>query len=160
MTVYEIVTARIVEMLQQGTIPWRKPWRADAGEPRNLTSGKPYRGINVFLLLAMPFASPYWLTYRQATERGGSVRKGSKGAPVVFWRWNKPGAQGQGSEEQSGTDEQSDTSQRTSTRCPSRRASSTMARRPSTVRARTRSSRPARSSSIRPRSTTRSSFTS
>src|SRR5260370_39640195 len=75
-------------MLQQGTIPWRKPWRADAGEPRNLISGKPYRGINVFLLSAMPFASPYWLTYRQATERGGSVRKGSKGCPVVFWRWS------------------------------------------------------------------------
>ena len=112
MTVYEIVTARIVEMLQQGTIPWRKPWRADAGEPRNVISGKAYRGINVFLLSAMPFASPYWLTYRQATERGGSVRKGSKGTPVVFWRWNKPGEQGQGREEQSGTDEQADTSQR------------------------------------------------
>ena len=87
MNVYEVITARIVEMLEQGTIPWRKPWKAGAGEPRNLVSGKGYRGINVFLLSAMGFASPYWLTYRQATERGGSVKKGSKGCPVVFWRW-------------------------------------------------------------------------
>ena len=87
MNVYEVITARIVEMLEQGTIPWRKPWKAGAGEPRNLVSGKGYRGVNVFLLSAMGFASPYWLTYRQATERGGSVKKGSKGCPVVFWRW-------------------------------------------------------------------------
>jgi antirestriction protein ArdC len=87
--VYEVITTRIVELLQQGTIPWRKPWSAASGEPRNLVSGRSYRGINVFLLSAMPFASPYWLTYRQASERGGSVRKGSKGCPVIFWRWPK-----------------------------------------------------------------------
>src|SRR5476651_1918158 len=95
-------------MLQQGTVPWHKPWN-EAGEARNLVSGKGYRGINVFLLASAPFASPYWLTYRQATERGGSVRKGSKGMPVVFWRWNKPG---QESETQGETEEQGDTSQR------------------------------------------------
>jgi antirestriction protein ArdC len=95
-TVYEVITTRIVEMLQQGTVPWRKPWNVSAGEPRNLVSGKSYRGVNVFLLSSMPYASPYWLTYRQATERGGSVRKGSKGCPVVFWRWSN------------GSDEQSD----------------------------------------------------
>jgi antirestriction protein ArdC len=86
-TVYEVITARIVELLEQGTIPWRKPWSAVGGDPRNLVSGKSYRGVNVFILSAMPFASPYWLTYRQAIERGGSVRKSSKGCPVVFWRW-------------------------------------------------------------------------
>ena len=91
MTVYEVITTRIVELLQQGTIPWRKPWSPGGGEPRNLVSGKAYRGVNVFLLSAMPFASPYWLTYRQATERGGTVRKGSKGCPVVFWRWSNAG---------------------------------------------------------------------
>jgi antirestriction protein ArdC len=101
MTVYEVITARIVELLEQGTIPWRKPWSAVGGEPRNLVSGKNYRGVNVFILSAMPFASPYWLTYRQAAERGGSVRKGSKGCPVVFWRWptDEDGAEnGKGSE--------------------------------------------------------------
>ncbi len=87
MTVYEVITARIVEMLEQGTVPWRKPWKAGATEPRNLVSGKAYRGVNVFLLASMGYASPYWLTYRQATERGGNIKKGSKGCPVVFWRW-------------------------------------------------------------------------
>ena len=43
MTVYEVITARIVEMLEQGTIPWRRPWKAGASEPRNLVSDKPYR---------------------------------------------------------------------------------------------------------------------
>jgi len=89
MNVYEVITARIVEMLENGTVPWRKPWSANGGEPRNLLSGKAYRGLNVFLLSAMGFASPYWLTYRQATERGGSVKKGSKGCPVIFWKWNE-----------------------------------------------------------------------
>ena len=74
MTVYEIVTARIVEMLQQGTIPWRKPWRADAGEPRNLTSGKPYRGINVFLLCGAQhkrnYAEPGIMRSRQSVALG------------------------------------------------------------------------------------------
>jgi antirestriction protein ArdC len=88
MTVYEVITTRIVDLLEQGTIPWRKPWSVAGDEPRNLVSGKSYRGVNVFILSAMPFASPYWLTYRQATERGGTVQKGSKGCPVVFWRWS------------------------------------------------------------------------
>jgi antirestriction protein ArdC len=87
MNVYEVITARIVEMLEQGTIPWRKPWRTHGSEPRNLISGKPYRGINILLLSSMGFASPWWLTYRQAMQRGGCVKKGSKGCPVVFWRW-------------------------------------------------------------------------
>jgi antirestriction protein ArdC len=56
------------------------------GLPRNRVSQKPYRGINVFLLLAMSYESPLWLTFRQATQLGGSVRKGEKACPVVFWK--------------------------------------------------------------------------
>jgi hypothetical protein len=44
LNVYEIVTTRIIDQLQQGTIPWRKPWRTSTAEPRNLVSGKAYRG--------------------------------------------------------------------------------------------------------------------
>ena len=95
-SVYEVITSRIVEMLEQGTIPWRKPWNA-AEAPRNLMSGN--RGINLFMLTASAGASPYWVTYRQATELGGNVRKGAKGCPVVFWRPpTKPG-EGEGQEE-------------------------------------------------------------
>jgi antirestriction protein ArdC len=54
--------------------------------PRNFVSQKPYRGINVFLLLGMSYESPLWLTCRQANRLGGSVRKGEKACPVVFWK--------------------------------------------------------------------------
>lgn len=85
-SVYEQITERIVLMLETGTIPWRKPWKVQTGLPRNLVSKKAYRGINTFLLHAMHYESPYWLTYRQALELGGNVRKGEKSCPVVFWK--------------------------------------------------------------------------
>jgi antirestriction protein ArdC len=86
-SVYEIVTERIVELLNQGQIPWRKPWKPEAGEHCNLISKMPYRGINVFLLGCAGFDSPWWLTFRQARQLGGQVRKGEKGTVVVFWKW-------------------------------------------------------------------------
>ena len=87
MNVYEIVTEKIVSLLEAGTIPWRKPWASkQAAKPCNLVSKKPYRGINVLLLTATGYASPYWLTYKQATELGGNVRKGEKSTMIVFWK--------------------------------------------------------------------------
>jgi antirestriction protein ArdC len=85
-SVYDQITERIIALLQKGDIPWRKPWNAQSGFPRNLVSKKPYRGINVFLLHAMCYESPFWLTYRQAQELGGTVRRGEKACPVVFWK--------------------------------------------------------------------------
>jgi len=87
MNVYEIVTGRIEELLNQGVIPWQKPWKPEAGEHRNLISQKPYRGINVFLLSAMGYGSPFWLTFNQVKQIGGKVKKGAKGTPVIFWKW-------------------------------------------------------------------------
>jgi len=84
--VYAIVTDRLITALEQGVIPWRKPWKS-ADMPRNLASGQPYRGSNVFALLWSGFKSPYWVTFKQALELGGHVKKGAKGTPVVFWRW-------------------------------------------------------------------------
>jgi len=84
--IYEQITERIITLLSHGTVPWQKPWKARTGLPRNLVSGKPYRGINVFLLLAMSYESPFWLTFRQALQLGGNVRKGEKSSPVVFWK--------------------------------------------------------------------------
>ena len=85
MDVYSIITERIIEKLEAGCVPWRKPWRS-IGAPRNLVSKKAYRGINVWLLAAQGYTSPYWATIRQINELGGSVRKGEKATPVVFWR--------------------------------------------------------------------------
>jgi antirestriction protein ArdC len=86
---YERITERIITLLEQGTVPWHKPWTVKIGLPRNLVTQKPYRGINVFLLLAMSYESPHWLTLRQANQLGGSVKKGEKACPVVFWKQMK-----------------------------------------------------------------------
>jgi antirestriction protein ArdC len=90
--VYEYVTERILKQLESGTVPWHKPWRTSDGLmfPTNYASKKTYRGVNVFLLGVAcwehGFASNYWLTYTQAQELGGFVRKGSKSEMVVFWK--------------------------------------------------------------------------
>lgn len=86
---YDRITERIVALLKQNTVPWHRPWTAKTGWPRNYVSQKPYRGINVFLLLAMSYESPCWLTFRQAAALGGSVGKGEKACPVVFWKHMK-----------------------------------------------------------------------
>lgn len=86
MDVYQIVTDKIIGLLEQGTIPWKKPWATSSGLPKNLISKKEYRGVNVFLLGCQDFSSPYWLTYKQAVEKGGNVRKGQKSSLCVFWK--------------------------------------------------------------------------
>lgn len=85
--VYQIVTDRIVAALEAGVVPWKKSWAADVPAPANFVSRKPYRGINVFLLSFQGFASNYWLTFNQAKGLGGSVKKGEKGSPVIFWKF-------------------------------------------------------------------------
>ena len=84
MNVYEIITDRILESLKNGVVPWKRPWRVDA--PKNLVSGKAYRGVNVLLLQSAPYDSPHWLTFNQARNLGGSVKKGERGCPVIFWK--------------------------------------------------------------------------
>jgi antirestriction protein ArdC len=87
--VYEIITARIVHQLETGVAPWHKPWKArgKAALPRNLNSRCEYRGINLWILLSSGFTSPYWLTFKQARDLGGYIRKGEAGLPVVYWKF-------------------------------------------------------------------------
>jgi antirestriction protein ArdC len=85
MDVYAIVTEKIINLLESGVVPWRRPWTS-TGLPRNLVSKKPYRGVNFFLLSASKYVSPFWLTIRQANELGGHVRKGEESTVVVFWK--------------------------------------------------------------------------
>jgi len=70
-TVYDLITDRILEKLQQGTVPWQKPWHSISGLPRNLLGQKPYRGINVWVLGSVGYTSPHRLTFKQAKEIGG-----------------------------------------------------------------------------------------
>lgn len=88
-SVYQIIADEISKKLEGGVIPWRKPWQT-YGPPRNLISGKPYRGINSFLLSCSPHASPFWLTFKQASDLEGHVRKGEKSSIAVFFTdWTK-----------------------------------------------------------------------
>lgn len=83
--VYEIVTNRIIELLDQGTIPWQKPW-TEAGIPMNLLSKRPYRGINLWLLLSLNYEHNMFLTWDQLKKIGGSVKQGEHGHVVIFWK--------------------------------------------------------------------------
>ncbi len=81
--IYSEVTARIINQLEQGVIPWKSPYFSKVGFPRNYSTGKHYHGINVFLLGSLRFTSPFFLTFLQAKELGGHVRKGEKGSFVI-----------------------------------------------------------------------------
>ena len=81
--VQEIITNRIIELLEKGTAPWKMPWTSRA--PVNLISQKPYRGLNVISLASQGYASEYWLTFNQANKLGGKIRRGEHGSLVVFW---------------------------------------------------------------------------
>jgi antirestriction protein ArdC len=80
---------RAHKQLEAGVAPWHKPWKARGknGLPRNLITGHEYRGINVWILLSAGYASPFWLTFRQARGLGGHVRKGEAGLPIVYWKF-------------------------------------------------------------------------
>lgn len=81
--IYSQVTDRIISLLQQGVVPWKSPYLSKVGLPRNFSTGRAYQGINIFLLGCQRFTSPYFLTFLQAKELGGYVRKGERGSMVV-----------------------------------------------------------------------------
>jgi antirestriction protein ArdC len=71
---------------------WNQPYTYNgvAGLPLSISTGKPYRGINVFLLaitaMEKGYASPFWGTYKKITELGGQIRKGEKSTMITFWK--------------------------------------------------------------------------
>ena len=83
--IYEIINERIFKLLEKGEIPWQKPWIS--GDPANFVTKRPYRGINPFILISSGYSCPYWVSFKQAKGKGGRVKKGEKGFPVVFWKW-------------------------------------------------------------------------
>jgi len=90
--VYTRITNRIAAELEQGVRPWLKPWSAENAAGKVVLplrhNGTPYRGINILMLweAAMDggFGCPIWMTYKQARETGGQVRKGERGSKVVY----------------------------------------------------------------------------
>ena len=82
--VYKIINDRIIEQLEKGTMPWRKPWTS-AGLPLNIISKRPYRGINMILLAMEGYEHNLFLSFKQVGDIGGKVKKGEKGHMVVYW---------------------------------------------------------------------------
>jgi len=87
-SVYQIITDRIIESLEKGVIPWINPYTGK--QHQNYVSKHEYNGVNALLLNAISFdrgySSPYWVTYKQAKEKGWNVKKGAKSAMVTFWK--------------------------------------------------------------------------
>lgn len=88
--VFEIVTERITKLMEQGTVPWRKPWDASASAPQNI-GGWNYNGINYFMLGMMGYEVPVFLTLKQINDAGGRLKvdaegKKESGLPVFFFK--------------------------------------------------------------------------
>ena len=81
--IYQTITERFIAQLKSGTVPWQKPWLG----VQNIVSRKPYHGINALLLGSAEFQSPFWLTFKQALDLGGSIKKGSKSTPVIYYKF-------------------------------------------------------------------------
>ncbi len=104
--VYQRVTSQIINAIEQGVSTWRMPWHTSgkfAFSPINVTSKKPYRGINTVCLWAAAQAKGYergeWGTYQQWQERKAQVRKGEKSTLVVFWKFANNAADSQDGDE-------------------------------------------------------------
>ena len=80
--IYQSITDRFVEQLKKGTVPWQKPWFG----VQNIVSRKQYRGINALLLGSTEFQSPFWVSFKQALDLGGHIKKGEKSTPVIYYK--------------------------------------------------------------------------
>ena len=88
---YQDITNQIIEQLESGTIPWLKPWKdgknADPSMPYNAASKRAYNGVNVLILWGSNYHSNGWVTFKQALDLGGKVKKGEKGTLIAFWKF-------------------------------------------------------------------------
>ena len=82
MDIYAEVTSRIIQQMENGVIPWHKPWIA-SGKAISHATGKAYSLLNQ-MLLGRPGE---YVTFKQCQEAGGRVKKGEKAHMVVFWKW-------------------------------------------------------------------------
>lgn len=84
--VYEIITEKFIQALEEGVVPWQKPWNGGAcNAPKSYISKKDYRGSNIWLLALQGYKSPYWITFKQCKAKKASVMKGEKGTIISFW---------------------------------------------------------------------------
>ena len=89
-TIYQEVTDQIISEIEKGAMPWVKPWKADSSCEKNIASKKEYNGINRLILAMMThfkgYQSPFYGSFKQWQDLGGTVRKGEKGTKIVFYK--------------------------------------------------------------------------
>jgi antirestriction protein ArdC/phage/plasmid primase-like uncharacterized protein len=93
---HETVAENLIKQLETGTAPWQRPWEAGASGsflPYNPTTGNRYKGINALHLMSQNREDQRWMTYKQAVEAGGQVRKGEKGTGIQYWKFTEEQAQ-------------------------------------------------------------------
>ncbi len=88
---YALITAEFIKAVEAGTPPWHKPWTGE--KARNGLTDRPYTGLNPFTLWAVAhrygYESAIWLTFKQAKQLGGYVKKGARSTPVYFWKFDE-----------------------------------------------------------------------
>ena len=84
MTKFDDVTRQIKTQLESGTRPWIKPWNGGGMPLPQRCNGEHYQGINIILLWMMGRTAPTWMTYNQAKQLGGQVRRGEKGTGICY----------------------------------------------------------------------------
>lgn len=86
MSVMDRLVKQVIEKLEAGVVPWHASWKT-MGPGRNIISRKPYRGFNwLVTTLLRPYRSSYYMTYKQAQQLGGTVKKGEHGTQVYFFK--------------------------------------------------------------------------
>lgn len=112
---YQRVTNRIIDELENGVVPWLKPWSVQQSEhagsseimPRNATTGRFYSGINVLILwdaaVTKGYSEPMWCTFKQAKAKGWQVRKGERGEQICFMGSAKKTVEDQNGDERTRT---------------------------------------------------------
>lgn len=81
--IYQVVTDRILAQMEQGIIPWHKPWTTlGEGGAINYVTRRPYSFLNQMLL----GLSGEWLTFKQAKSCGGNIKQGEKASVVVYYQ--------------------------------------------------------------------------
>lgn len=89
-SIYETITNQIVAAIKEGTSEYRMPWHRGSTLPRNILTGKPYRGINILALwqsaTTHDFRSCRWGTFKQWASKGARVRRGERATQVVLWK--------------------------------------------------------------------------
>lgn len=86
----QLFTNQVIELLESGQpAPWSKPWSNENGICNAITK-RAYTGVNVFILMVSAiengFSSSCWATFNQIKEAGGTVKKGSIGTPITFFK--------------------------------------------------------------------------